>query len=127
MTQSDQQELLNALSKQQIANKKVNRILYIVLPIVAFMVCVICANATIASTIGTFVMLTMALLAVGIKRWSIFAWLLLIVVYCLADNLFTYGTIASRPLQMQTATMLVFVIITHMARPYLDRLMVEKV
>lgn len=127
MAQSDQQDLLNALVKQQTAIKKVNRILYILLPIVAFMVCVICANATIASTIGTFIMLTIALLAVGIKRWSIFAWLFLVAVYCLADNLFTYGTIATRPLEMQMGVMLFFVVIIHMARPYLDRMMIEKI
>ena len=127
MAQSNQQDLLDALVKQQTAIKKVNRILYILLPIVAFMVCVICANATISSTIGTLIMLTLALLAVGIKRWSIFAWLLLVAVYCLADNLLTYGTIATRPLEMQMGTMLFFVVITHMARPYLDRLMIEKI
>lgn len=126
MAHSDQQELLDALSKQKLTNQKVNRILWIVLPIVAFLVCVICANATISSTIGTFVMLTIAFIAVGIKRWSIFIWIFLVALYCILDNLLTYGTIAVRPLEMQIGTMIVFLIITHMARPYLERLMVEK-
>lgn len=126
MNNQDQKALLDALSRQEATQKKVNKMLMIVLPIIGFMVCVMCANMSWQSTVGTFVMLTTALLAVGIKRWPIFIWLFLIAVYCLADNVLTYGTFATRPLQIQMGTMMVFTVITHMARPYLERLMTEK-
>lgn len=122
---TNQDQLLDALNTQQLAHKKVNRILYIAIPIVSFLVCVICANMSWQSTLGTFIMLVVSFLAVGIKRWSIFMWMFFIALYCTADNLFTYGTIATRPLEMQMATMIVFLILLHMARPYLDRLMAD--
>ncbi|MFT4019975.1 MAG: hypothetical protein QM666_00485 [Acinetobacter sp.] len=121
--QDDQKNLLDALDKQSDSHRKVNRILKVVLPITAFLIAMICANLNWQSTLGTFVMLTIAFLAVGIKRWSVFIWLALVAIYCVLDNYFSYHTLALKPLKMQMGTMLAFTIIVHMSRPYLDRLM----
>ncbi|GAB3054674.1 hypothetical protein GCM10027155_21240 [Acinetobacter apis] len=123
MSNQDQYALLQALEQQKIVQKKLDRILYIVLPIMAFLISMICANLNWQSTIGTFVMLTIALIAVGIQRWSVFIWIFILVVYCLIDNFLSYGTFAAQPLKMQLGTMLLFTIITHLARPYLNNLM----
>lgn len=123
MSNQDQQALFSALEQQKIIQKKLDRILYIVLPIVAFLISMICANLNWQSTIGTFLILTIALIAVGIKRWSVFIWLFILVTYCLIDNVLSYGTLAMKPLQMQLGTLLLFTIITHLTRPYLNNLM----
>lgn len=123
MSQSDQQELLKALDQHKLAKKKLDRILMIVLPIVAFLISMICANWTWFSTLGTIIVLTFALIAVGIKRWSISLWLTIIVVYCCIDNYLSYGTLVLNKLEMQAFTMLIFTIIFHVARPYLDQVM----
>ncbi|MCF9034737.1 hypothetical protein [Acinetobacter nectaris] len=123
MPQPDQQELLNALDQHQVAKKKLDRILMIVLPIIAFLISMICANWTWFSTLGTIIVLTLAFIAVGIQRWSITLWLTIIVVYCCIDNYFSYGTLVLSKLKMQALTMLVFTIIFHVARPYLDQIM----
>ncbi|ESK38427.1 hypothetical protein P256_01966 [Acinetobacter nectaris CIP 110549] len=123
MPQPDQQELLNALDQHQVAKKKLDRILMIVLPIIAFLISMICANWTWFSTLGTIIVLTLAFIAVGIQRWSITLWLAIIVVYCCIDNYFSYGTLVLSKLKMQALTMLIFTIIFHVARPYLDQVM----
>ena len=68
MANSDQKELFDVLDQQHVQQKKVDRVLYFVLPIVAFLICVICANLNWQSTLGTFLVLWIAFYAVGIKR-----------------------------------------------------------
>lgn len=123
MVDQDQQTLLDALSQQALAQKRVNRILLIVLPITSLLITTICANMTWQSTLGTFIMLTIAFYAVGIKRWSIWLWLILCALYSLADNYLTFGTLQLKNLRLQMVGMLPFLIIIYMARPYLDKLM----
>lgn len=126
MVDQDQQTLLDALSQQMLAQKRVDRILKIVLPILALLITTICANMTWQSTLGTFIMLTVAFYAVGIKRWSIWLWLVLCVVYGLVDNYLTFTTLQIKPLRLQMVGMLPFLIIIYIARPYLDKLMQQQ-
>ncbi|MGS5829331.1 hypothetical protein ACVETR_19785, partial [Acinetobacter baumannii] len=68
MQQPDQKELFEVLEKQKKNQLQVDRIFKIVLPIVAFLLSVICANFNWQSTLGTFVILTVTFIAVGVKR-----------------------------------------------------------
>ncbi len=67
MQQPDQKELFEVLEKQKKNQLQVDRIFKIVLPIVAFLLSVICANFNWQSTLGTFVILTVTFIAVGVK------------------------------------------------------------
>ena len=55
MVDQDQQTLLDALSQQALAQKRVDRILKIVLPIMSLLITTICANMTWQSTLGTLI------------------------------------------------------------------------
>lgn len=123
MSKQNQDELLHALAQQNNAQKKLDRILYIVLPIMAFLISMICANLNWQSTVATFVVLTLALLAVGIKRIPLLLSMLLVLFYCLLDNLLSYGEFKATPFKMQAGTMLSFMVIIYFARPRLDQLM----
>jgi len=125
MVDQDQQTLLDALSQQALAQKRVDRILKIVLPIMSLLITTICANMTWQSTLGTLIMLTVAFYAVGIKRWSIWLWLVLTALYCVIDNYLTFGTLQLKNLRLQMLGMLPFLIIIYMARPYLDKFMLQ--
>ena len=57
MVSPDQKEMLDVLEKQRQHQLRVDRVLKIVLPIVAFLLMVICANMNVWSTIFTFVVL----------------------------------------------------------------------
>lgn len=123
MSKQNQDELLHALAQQNTAQKKLDRILYIVLPIMAFLISMICANLNWQSTVATFVVLTIALIAVGIKRIPLLLSMLLVLFYCLVDNLLSYGAFKATPFKMQAGTMLSFMVIIYFARPRLDQLM----
>lgn len=84
MSQQDQKEMFDVLAQQQQHQLLVNRVLKVVLPIMAFLLSVICANLNWQSTLGTFVILTIAFYAVGIKRLTLWHWLTVIVVYAVA-------------------------------------------
>ena len=120
MSQQDQQELFEVLSKQRQQHAEIDRILKIVLPILALMLCVMCANYNWQSTVGTLVILWVAFYAVGIKRMNLYLWLAIIVVYCLIDLYFSYGHIPSSALGRQMGTMLTFTGIVGLSRPYID-------
>ena len=87
--QQDQKALLDVLEKQRQQQTEIDRILKIVLPILAFLLCVICANYNWQSTLGTLVVLVVAFYAVGIKRMNLYLWLAIIAVYCLIDIYFS--------------------------------------
>ncbi len=91
MQQPDQKELFEVLEKQKKNQLQVDRIFKIVLPIVAFLLSVICANFNWQSTLGTFVILTVTFIAVGVKRLPLWHWLIVITIYCLVDNYLSYG------------------------------------
>lgn len=122
MTNSDQKEMLDVLSRQHVQQKKVDKVLYFVLPIVAFLICVICANLNWQSTLGTFLALWIAFYAVGIKNANLRLWLLFITIYSLVDIYFSYhGNIPLPAVGRHTGTMLTFVGIIGIGRPYIDR------
>ncbi|MCH7392475.1 hypothetical protein [Acinetobacter dispersus] len=121
MQQQDQKEMFDVLAQQRQHQLLVDRVLKVVLPIMAFLLSVICANLNWQSTLGTFVILSIAFYAVGIYRLTLWYWLAVIVIYALADNYFTFNGIDSTRLRFQLATMVVFVGIVGIGRPYIDR------
>ncbi|MGR0306861.1 hypothetical protein [Acinetobacter beijerinckii] len=121
MSQQDQKEMFDVLAQQQQHQLLVNRVLKVVLPIMAFLLSVISANLNWQSTLGTFIILTIAFYAVGIKRLTLWHWLTVIVVYAVADNYFSFNGIDPTRLRFQLATMVVFVGIVGIGRPYIDR------
>ena len=122
MTNPDQKELFNVLNQQRQHQKQVDRVMYIVLPIMAFLLSVICANMNWQSTIGTFVILLIAFLAVGIKRQSTWLWLSFIAAYSLVDIYLSYsGQIPLSAVGRHMGTMLIFTGILGIGRPYFDR------
>ena len=120
MVQPDQNELLEVLDKQRQQQTEIDRILKVVLPILAFLLCVICANYNWQSTLGTLIVLIVAFWAVGIKRMNLYLWLAIIAIYCLIDIYFSYGTIQPTALGRQMGTMLTFTGIVGFSRPYID-------
>lgn len=118
--QQDQKELFETLEKQRQQQAEIDRILKIALPIMAFLLCVICANYNWQSTLGTLIVLTVAFLAVGIKRMNLYLWLGIIAVYCLIDIYFSYGGLPPSALGRQMGTMLTFTAIVGYSRPYID-------
>jgi len=121
MSNSDQDHMFNILDKQRQNQLKVDRILKIVLPLTAFLLSVICANLNWQSTLGTFVILTLAFLAVGIQRQNLWIWLLVLVVYCGLDNYLSFGQFNLIALRLQLGSMLLFTLIIGIGRPYIDR------
>ncbi|MGN5765986.1 hypothetical protein ACNQO6_16730 [Acinetobacter calcoaceticus] len=121
MSQPDQKEMFEVLAQQRQHQQLVDRVLKIVLPIMAFLLSVICANLNWQSTLGTFVILIVAFYAVGIYRLTLWHWLTVIVLYAVADNYFSFNGIDPTRLRFQLATMVVFVGIVGIGRPYIDR------
>ena len=121
MQPQNQKEMFDVLAKQRQHQLLVDRVLKVVLPIMAFLLSVICANLNWQSTLGTFVVLTIAFYAVGIQRFTLWHWLLVIALYVFADNYFSFNGIDPSRLRFQLATMLVFVGIVGIGRPYIDR------
>lgn len=121
MSNSDQDHMFNILDKQRQNQLKVDRILKIVLPLTAFLLSVICANLNWQSTLGTFVILTLAFLAVGIQRQNLWIWLLVLVVYCGLDNYLSFGQFNLIALRLRLGSMLLFTLIIGIGRPYIDR------
>jgi len=126
MQQPDQKELFEVLEKQKKNQLQVDLIFKIVLPIVAFLLSVICANLNWQSTLGTFIILTIAFIAVGVKRLPLWHSLIVITLYCLADNYLSYGQLDLTHLRLQLGTMLVFVGMVGIGRPYVDRWLLKK-
>lgn len=121
MQQQDHKEMFDVLAQQRQHQLLVDRVLKVVLPIVAFLLSVICANLNWQSTLGTFVILTIAFYAVGIYRLTLWHWLTVIAIYAVVDNYFSFNGIDPTRLRFQLTTMLVFVGIVGIGRPYIDR------
>lgn len=122
MAPSSDDELQQALDRQQQYARQVDRILWVVLPILAFVLTVIIANWNIASTIGTFLMLMVAFVAVGIKRKPL-AWVVVAaVIYCLIDNYLSYGQqLNIVGLRRQLLCSILFIMIIGLFRPLAER------
>ena len=106
MVTPDQNEMFDVLEKQRQHQRQVDRVLKIVLPIVAFLIAVICANMNIWSPIFTFALLWISFYAVGIKRLPLWHWLIATLVYCLLDNILSYGSFNQTGFTRQFGTLL---------------------
>ncbi len=118
----DQKVFLDVLDQQKIHRKRVDRVLYVVLPILAFLLSVMCANYNWQSTLGTFLILVIAFIAVGILRLNLKLWLVIVALYSLIDIYLSYsGQLPIQAVGRQMGTMLSFVGILGIGRPYIDR------
>lgn len=122
MVSPDQKQMFDALQQQHNAQRRIDGILKIVLPITAFLLAMICANMTISSTLGTLIMMTVSFWMVGIKRQPVAYWASIVVVYCLIDHLYTFsGQFGLNTFARQCGTMMTFLWIIGLGRPYIDR------
>lgn len=127
MTNSEQQRMLDQLAEQKLRQKQVDRILKIVLPIVSFLITVICANLNWQSTLGTFIVFWLGLYAVGIWHLNIYYSMAAVAAYCLIDIYFSFnGTLPIQAVGRQMGTLLTFMLILGLSRPYIDRWMIKK-
>ena len=126
MPSSDQQHLMDALEQQQHIQQRVDRVFKIVLPIMAFLLTVICANLNVWSTVCTLVALVISFWMVGIKRQSLMLWVTVLLVYCLVDNLLSYGNFNVSGFSRQFGTSMIFLGIIGIGRPYIERWFVKK-
>lgn len=121
MINPDQKQMFDGLALQRKNQQRVDRILKIVLPVMAFLISVICANLNWQSTLGTFLVLGIAFYAVGIRHLNLSLWLGIVALYCLVDIYFTYqGNLPLPAIGRQMGTMLTFTGIVGLGRPYLD-------
>ena len=120
-------DLHQALALQKQNAKAVDRILWIVLPILSFLLSAVIANIYIWSFLGTFIVLSIALIAVGIKRFSLAVTLIAVVLYCLVDNYLSYHLQFSvQGLKRQLLCMVLFIAIVGLMRPLTDRALINK-
>lgn len=119
----EQQHLFDALDKQKQHQKVVNRALYIVIPITAFLIAVMCANLHPISLAATFIVLLSSLFAVAIKGQNWRWWMLVTSIFVLVDHYILFGSFEKQTnhLLYQYVTMVVFLLIFALGRPYLDR------
>ena len=126
MVSPDQKEMFDVLDQQKKHQQQVDRVLKIVLPIVAFLLASICANMNILSTLGTLFMMIIAFWMVGIKRQILWQWSTILAVYCLLDNLYSFqGGFNLNAFARQYGTMVTFLWIIGVSRPYIDRWMMH--
>ena len=121
MLSPDQKEMFEHLEQQQQAQRQVDKILKVVLPIMAFLLTSICANLNITSTVCTLVITVLAYWMVGIRRHVLWHWATALVVYCFIDNLYSFGSFNLNAYARQTGTLLIFLWIIGVSRPYIDR------
>lgn len=126
MVTPDDNDMFDVLKKQRQHQLQVDRVLKIVLPIVAFLLTVICANMSMWSTLLTFVVLWIAFYAVGIKRLPLWHWVVVILLYALIDNILYYGHFQQRGFSRHFGTMFIFLGIVGIGRPYFDRWLMKK-
>ncbi|MEG1709515.1 MULTISPECIES: hypothetical protein [Acinetobacter] len=121
MVNPDQQIMLDVLEKQRLHQLKVDRVLKIVLPIVGFLLAVMCANFNRLSLIFTIVISIVALWMVGIKRQALWIWTTVVALYCVLDNLYSFGSFDLKRYIYQFGSITTFIWIMGIGRPYIDR------
>ena len=121
MVSPDQQIMLDVLEKQRLHQLKVDRVLKIVLPIVGFLLAVMCANFNRLSLIFTIVISIVALWMVGIKRQALWIWTTVVALYCVLDNLYSFGSFDLKRYIYQFGSITTFIWIMGIGRPYIDR------
>lgn len=120
MASPDQQKMLDVLEKQRLHQLRVDRILKIVLPIVGFLLSVMCANLNRLSLIFTIVISITALWMVGIKRQALWIWTTVVAIYCLLDNFYSFGSFDLKRYLYQFGSITTFIWIMGIGRPYID-------
>lgn len=126
MVTPDDNAMFDMLDKQRQHQLQVDRVLKIVLPIIAFLLTVICANMSMWSTLFTFIVLWIAFYAVGIKRLPIWHWVIVILVYALIDNILYFNDFNQAGFARHFGTMFIFLGIVGIGRPYFDRWLMKK-
>lgn len=121
MVNPDKQIMLDVLEKQRLHQLKVDRVLKIVLPIVGFLLAVMCANFNRLSLIFTIVISIVALWMVGIKRQALWIWTTVVALYCVLDNLYSFGSFDLKRYIYQFGSITTFIWIMGIGRPYIDR------
>lgn len=121
MDQYEQNKMFTVLDQQRQQQARIDQIFRYVLPITAFLLCVICANMNWQSTLGTFLVLWLAFYAVVILRMNLYFWMLIVAVYCCIDIYLSYATLLATAMARQMGTMLTFLAIFGLGRPYIDR------
>ena len=121
MVNPDQQQMFDVLEKQRQHQLKVDRVLKIVLPIVGFLLSVMCANLNRLSLIFTIVISIIALWKVGIKRQALWIWTTVVALYCFLDNLYSFGSFDLKRYVYQFGSITTFIWIMGIGRPYIDR------
>ena len=121
MVNPDQQIMLDVLEKQRLHQLRVDRVLKIVLPIVGFLLSVMCANLNRLSLIFTIVISITALWMVGIKRQALWIWTTVVALYCVLDNLYSFGSFDLKRYLYQFGSITTFIWIMGIGRPYIDR------
>ena len=121
MVSPDQQKMLDVLEKQRLHQLRVDRVLKIVLPIVGFLLSVMCANLNRLSLIFTIVISITALWMVGIKRQALWIWTTVVAIYCLLDNFYSFGSFDLKRYLYQFGSITTFIWIMGIGRPYIDR------
>ena len=121
MVNPDQQIMLDVLEKQRLHQLKVDRVLKIVLPIVGFLLAVMCANFNRLSLIFTIVISIVALWMVGIKRQALWIWTTVVALYCVLDNFYSFGSFDLKRYIYQFGSITTFIWIMGIGRPYIDR------
>lgn len=120
MVSPDQQKMLDVLEKQRLHQLRVDRVLKIVLPIVGFLLSVMCANLNRLSLIFTIVISITALWMVGIKRQALWIWTTVVAIYCLLDNFYSFGSFDLKRYLYQFGSITTFIWIMGIGRPYID-------
>ena len=126
MSSSDQDKLFEVLAEQKQHQLRVDRALKIVIPVTAFLLCVICANMNVWSTVFSFVMMWVAFYAVSIKQLPLWHWVIVIAIYCLIDNILSYGTFDQSGFSRQFGAMFIFLGVFGVGRRYFDRWSMSK-
>ncbi|TCB55537.1 hypothetical protein [Acinetobacter terrestris] len=121
MVSPDQQKMFEVLEKQRLHQFRVDRVLKIVLPIVGFLLSVMCANLNRLSLIFTIVISIIALWMVGIKRQALWIWTTVVALYCLLDNFYSFGSFDLKRYLYQFGSITTFIWIMGIGRPYIDR------
>ena len=121
MVSPDQQKMLDVLEKQRLHQLRVDRVLKIVLPIVGFLLSVMCANLNRLSLIFTMVISITALWMVGIKRQALWIWTTVVALYCLLDNFYSFSSFDLKRYLYQFGSITTFIWIMGIGRPYIDR------
>ena len=121
MVSPDQQKMFEVLEKQRLHQLRVDRVLKIVLPIVGFLLSVMCANLNRLSLIFTIVISITALWMVGIKRQALWIWTTVVALYCVLDNFYSFGSFDLKRYLYQFVSITTFIWIMGIGRPYIDR------